>query len=120
MSATIRIYPESHAALCVESAGKPYRPSNGGEGEHFIGSWCGTCQRDHGMMKGLPLEECDDNTICGIIADTFCYPVDDPKYPKEWTYGKDGQPCCTAHWPEGQPDPTLKDEHTIDMFREPA
>lgn len=116
MSAVIRIYPESWAALNVESAGQPYRPGNGTEGELFIDSWCAQCERDHGMMAGLPLEECDDNQICRIIADTYLFAVTDPKYPKEWQYGQDGQPRCTAHVPKGQPIPAPRDEQTIDLF----
>jgi hypothetical protein len=113
--ATIRIYPESWASMNVDQAGKKYRPCNGSEGELFIGTWCGTCERDHGMLKGLPLEECDDNQVCDIIARTFTYSVDEPEYPAEWKYGKDGQPRCTAYVPEGQPIPA-KDDRTLDMF----
>lgn len=116
MTTIIHIYPDSHAALCVEEAGKPYRPCNGGEGEHFISSWCGSCERDHGMLKGLPLEECDDNQICEIVGRTYMLKVDDPGYPAEWQYGKDGQPMCTAFWPAGNPLPAPKDELTADMF----
>jgi len=70
---SIRIYPESWAAMNVEYAGQKYQPSNGSEGELFISSWCGQCERDHGMMKGLPLEECDDNQVCDIIARSFAH-----------------------------------------------
>lgn len=119
MTTTIRIYPDTWAALCAEEAGKKYRPGNGTEGAMFINSWCGTCERDHGMLKGLPLEDCDDNQTCGIIADTYLYDVNDPKYPAEWQYGKDGQPRCTAYVPEGQPIP-VKDEYTADLFAEVA
>ncbi|WP_426106329.1 hypothetical protein [Massilia sp. TSP1-1-2] len=114
----IRIYPESQAAMCAESAGKPYRPCNGSEGDHFVSQWCGTCERDYGMLKGLPIEECDDNRICDIIARTFGVDEDHPDYPTEWVFGKDGQPCCTAHVPEAEPLPevVIKDEHTLDLF----
>lgn len=117
MDTIIRIYPDSHAAMCLEDAGKPYRPSNGTEGAIFIDNWCAQCERDHGMMAGLPLEDCDDNSICGIIADTYCYAVDDPAYPKEWQYGNDGQPRCTAYLEKGQPIPIV-DELTGDLFEE--
>lgn len=116
MTTIIHIYPESHAALCVQEAGKPYRPCNGSEGEHFIASWCGSCERDHGMLKGLPLEECDDNQICDIVCKTFALSVSDPDYPPEWQYGKDGQPMCTAFWPAGNPLPPERDELTGDLF----
>ena len=81
----------------------------------FIESWCGNCERDHGMMKGLPLEECDDNSICDIIARTYTYDINDPKYPSEWQYGAEGQPRCHAFVEAGSMIP-LVDEHTRDMF----
>jgi hypothetical protein len=94
---------------------KRYRPSNGSEGECFVADWCGTCERDHGMLKGLPLEECDDNRVCEIIGKTYLYNVDDPEYPAEWTYDKNGAPCCTAYVEEGKPVP-VKDDKTGDLF----
>jgi hypothetical protein len=112
---TFPIYSAAHADLLKDQAGQKYRPSNGSEGEMFMNTWCGQCERDHGMLKGLPLEECDDNQVCGIIALTHFLAVDDPRYPAEWQYGADGQPCCTAFVPAGEPIP-VKDEHTVDMF----
>jgi hypothetical protein len=112
---TIAIYPDSWAEMNKERAGQKYRPSNGTEGAVFIDAYCAQCERDHGMMAGLPLEECDDNQICELIGKTYMLAVDHPDYPSEWQYGKDGQPCCTAFVPAGQPIP-IKDEHTLDMF----
>lgn len=68
---------------------RPYRPSNGTEGEGFIGCWCARCDRDHfneDTMRGG----------CRILADTLFYDRDDPKYPEEWTYNEAGEPICTA------------------------
>lgn len=96
---------------------KLYRPSNGTEGECFIADWCGQCERDHGMMKGLPLEECDDNQICDIIGRTFAHDVTDAEYPREWTYDKDGAPCCTAFVEAGKPIPPV-DDRTMPLFTE--
>lgn len=95
---------------------KLYRPSNGTEGESFIADWCGTCERDHGMLRGLPLEECDDNQMCQIVGNTFMFGVDDPDYPREWTYDKNDAPCCTAYVEAGTEIPAI-DTHTIDMFK---
>ena len=92
-----------------------YRPSNGSEGECFYAGWCRHCQRDKAMREGCDFDECDDNDLCQIIADTMAYDIDHAKYPKEWTYDKDGNPCCTAFVPAGDPIPT-HDEFTIDMF----
>ena len=33
---------------------------------------------------------------CPIIAYAMAFDVDDEKYPKEWVYGPDGAPTCTA------------------------
>lgn len=94
-----------------------YRPSNGFEGECFFESWCCHCQRDKSMREGEPFDECDDNEKCNIIADTFAYDIDHPKYPKEWIYGEDGIPCCTAFVEAGEALPLPRDELTIDMFK---
>lgn len=112
---TVAIFSESWAALNQLCAGQKYRPSNGTEGAIFMEAWCGECQRDKSMREGAPLEECDDSERCDIIADTFAYDINDPKYPIAWQYGKDGQPRCTAFVPAGQPI-LVKDEHTVDMF----
>ena len=116
MADAIKIYPDGWAALCVEEAGKKYRPGNGTEGELFVASWCGTCARDHGMLKGLPLEDCDDNQVCDIIARSYTYKVDEAGYPEEWQYGKNGQPRCSAYVPEGSPIPPPPDTLTADLF----
>lgn len=112
---SIKIYPESWAAMCVDRAGAKYRPGNGVEGGCFIESWCGNCERDHGMLKGLPLEKCDDNHVCDIIARTYELDINDPDYPTEWQYGADGQPRCHAFVEAGQPI-RVKDELTLDLF----
>jgi hypothetical protein len=93
-----------------------YRPSNGTEGACFFESWCSHCARDKAMSEGIDIDECDDDQVCQIIADTFAYDIDHPKYPIEWIY-KDGQPTCTAFIQAGQPIP-LKDDLTMDMFDE--
>jgi len=116
MIRTIRIYPESWAALNQMHAGQKYRPSNGTEGAIFMEAWCADCQRDKSMREGAPLEDCDDNERCEIIADTFAYEVDDPRYPAAWVHGKDGQPLCTAFVAAGLPIPPERDTRTIDMF----
>jgi hypothetical protein len=110
------IYPDSLAAMLKKRAGEKYRPSNGTEGEIFITSWCGKCQRDKAMREGFDIDECDDNERCDIIANTFAYDVEDPEYPIEWQYDKDGQPCCTAYVPAGEVLPPQRCEHTQDMF----
>lgn len=92
-----------------------YRPSNGTEGEGFFESWCRHCARDKAMREGCNTDECDDNELCPLIAAAFAFPVDDPKYPQEWCYDKNGQPQCTAFIQAGEPIP-LKDDLTLDLF----
>lgn len=112
----IKIYPETWADLTSEEAGKPYQPSNGTEGMCFVDSWCGNCARDKAMSEGKPIEDCDDDEKCDIIANSMAYDRDDPRYPKAWVYGKDGHPCCTAFVEKGKPIPPSPDTQTIDMF----
>ena len=38
------------------------------------------------MSEGKDFFECAPEEVCQIIADTYAYSVDDPKYPKEWVY----------------------------------
>lgn len=110
------IYPETLAEMTKARAGEKYRPSNGTEGDCFFAAWCCKCQRDKAMREGMDVDECDDNERCDIIANTMCYDVEDEGYPKEWQIGKDGQPCCTAFVPAGDPIPPARDDLTIDMF----
>lgn len=95
------IFPPEYAALCAKHAGAKYRPSNATEGDIFMRAWCCKCERDKSMREGADFDECDDNELCQIIADTHCFDIDHPKYPIQWVISKDGQPCCTAFVPAG-------------------
>lgn len=64
-------------------AERPYRPSNGTEGMSFMEHWCDRCISDT-VGDG-----------CQILADTFVYDVDDPRYPQEWRCD-DGEAWCRA------------------------
>ncbi|MDF3821679.1 hypothetical protein P3G55_17375 [Leptospira sp. 96542] len=107
------IHPESWAKLNIDRAGEPYRPSNGSEGELFMGAWCAACQRDKAFREGEQLDGCDDNEVCAIIGASFRGEA------KEWVYGADGQPKCTAFVPAGQPIPAPRCDKTPDMFGGP-
>ena len=72
-----------------ENAGKPYRPSNGAEGEIFREVFCYRCQEDDYPEK-----------CCPILVATIIYFPGDPEYPEEWIYGLDGFPICTAFYPK--------------------
>lgn len=97
------IYPADLALELVDQAGQKYRPSNGTEGEIFIGSWCFECERDK-------------HQDCPIVAATFRHDVHEPEYPQESQYGPDGQPLCTAFVHLGDPIPPPRCTETADMF----
>ena len=93
--------------------GTQYRPCNGSEGEYFHAMWCEECERDKVMSGQATVEDADidPSLYCEILNRSFR--SDEPL--PEWTYGKDGQPCCTQFVPRGQPIPT-RCEHTADLF----
>lgn len=114
-----RIYPDDFAAMLVHRAGEKYRPSNGTEGDFFFAGWCTKCARDKHLREDTAFEdtfEGGDDDLCEILGRTFVYNVEDSEYPKEWQYGKDGQPCCTAFIPKGEPIPVPRCTLTVDMF----
>ena len=78
------LYMPEFADKLKHRAGMKWRPSNGTEGDIFMESWCAKCKRDI-------------NFDCEIIAKTMVFSFDDERYPKEWQYGEDGQPKCTAY-----------------------
>lgn len=86
------IFPDGLAELCKKSAGQSYRPSNGTEGEYFSAAFCAQCKAGTGFH--------DENAaLCDIAMSSMAFGKDDPEYPKEWIYGEDGQPKCTAFDP---------------------
>lgn len=95
-----------------DMAGKPYRPGSGTEGMSFDSQWCAHCARD---AKWRELgEDADPAIACQILSDTFVYDVNDPNYPKEWIYGRDGRPCCTAFTTD--PAKPWRCDRTLEMF----
>jgi hypothetical protein len=107
------ILTPDHAAMNVSRAGEPYQPANGFEGELFFERWCQHCARDRAMREGDDFNECDDEEVCNLIALSMAFKPGDPEYPSAWQYGKDGQPCCKAFVPAGQPIPKPPCAHTI-------
>ncbi len=75
-----------------EAAGKPYRPSNGTEGEMFMEQFCNRCGHDEAYQNGT-------GDSCEIVANTLFYALNDPKYPKEWKRDSNGEPTCTQFKP---------------------
>lgn len=81
------IFPADHA----RTAGKPYRPSNGTEGDYFHAASCARCTK---WERSADPDDCDRG--CHIEAYALAYDIDDVEYPDEWIIGPDGQPTCTA------------------------
>lgn len=64
-------------------ASRPYRPSNGTEGEIFQCEFCYRCAKD------MPSRHCK------IALRAFAFDIRDPQYPAEWIEDLEG-PRCTA------------------------
>ena len=93
---------------------KPYRPSNGTEGDIFYHWWCSACARDHAFRDNP-----DSGDGCPIVAATFVFNIDEPEYPKEWIQNDDGSnPRCTAFTTE--PSKPMRCENTADLFQVPS
>lgn len=71
----------------LELTGKPYRPSNGTEGDMFKERFCAQCKHDDEDNPGLGCEE--------IAMYTFILNLDDRDYPPEWVHDEEGRPTCT-------------------------
>ena len=104
-------FPDSLAKLYVEKAGQQYVPSNGTEGEIFQAEFCARCERDKEANGTCLMEDRDagDDDWCQILVASYAGEA------KEWVYGHDGHPTCTAFVPYGEQVPTRCD-HTADMF----
>jgi len=90
---------------------RPYRPSNGSEGESFHARFCDRCSRD--------AEYSDENPDlgCPIRAASFCFKIDEPGFPKELVEDDKRGPFCTAFTTETPPPPP-RCLHTMEMFPE--
>ncbi len=102
--------PPGWAQLNINRAGQQYEPGNGTEGGIFMSNWCGTCARDKSMREGAPIEECDDNEVCPIIARSLIGKA------REWVWDANGQPSCTQYVEYGLPIPAPRCANTDDMF----
>ena len=76
------------------ASAQPYRPSNGTEGECFMGRWCAGCARDaYGDASFAPGE----GEQCEILANAMA-----GAQPPEWI-ADDRGPRCTAFVDDGTP-----------------
>lgn len=80
--------------------GGVYQPSNGTDGSAFVEDNCMACESCN--------PDPDKTPQCDILAASMMYARTDEKYPREWTYDKNGNPFCTArlpwNWDDGHPD----------------
>lgn len=82
---------------------RPYRPSNGTEGDLFMAEWCQQCAlADY------------DGTGCTIQLRALAHDIYDPEYPAEWNFTIGGYPQCSAF--AGDPPPEPRCDKTPDMF----
>lgn len=84
-------------------AGKPYRPSNGTEGDAFAGMWCDQCRRD------ADYDPEQGTGGCSIRVEMMAFLEDEPEYPKQLVHDTDGQPICTAFVAIDAPEPRPAD-----------
>jgi hypothetical protein len=66
-----------------------YSPSNGDEGEWFMGRWCYRCAhwQDEPETAGQ---------VCNIHLRAISHDTDEPEYPREWCTVPGFGPICTA------------------------
>jgi hypothetical protein len=98
----------------MSSGDRPYRPSTGTEGVCFDQHWCEHCTRD-AEYRSDP-DNVDPALGCQLIANALAFNIGHPKYPKEWIYDNDGNPCCTAFTTDASL--PIRCDKTIDMFAE--
>lgn len=77
-----------------QCAGRPFRPSNGTEGDIFMDSFCFNCIHERWTHRQ---NEDRDEDKCEIMSRSLLYDANDDRYPKEWVYNEEGWPVC-AKW----------------------
>lgn len=92
-----------------------YRPSSGSEGAYFQEQFCCHCARDAAMNGSKVFDDCRDDDLCQIIADTYAYDIGEPQYPREWIEDEEG-PRCTAFVPFCHDIPRPRCDKTLDLF----
>lgn len=86
-----------------DSTFRPYRPSNGTEGDIFMAQWCERCALADYNGDG-----------CMIQLRALAHSIGDPEYPAEWRLTNGGAPQCTAFDIDPPPEPRC--DRTPDMF----
>ena len=68
---------------------KPYRPSNGTEGDMFMRTFCHRCEKDREWRE-------HERNSCLILGNAFAFNIGEEGFPAEWVYDDEGEPSCTA------------------------
>lgn len=89
-----------------DQAGKPYRPSNGTEGEMFQERFCYRCVKD----------DIENENFCPILTAALWNSIGDTDYPVEWIYDHAGHPTCKAFDDGSGHAPSYRCPSTPDMF----
>lgn len=66
---------------------RPYQPSNGTEGDIFMGKFCSNCSK-HPISR-------DAKNQCMILLKSFAYSISDKDYPKQWVQDNNGARCTS-------------------------
>ena len=99
--------PGSYVARCISVIDLGTQVSNGKFGEKAA---------HKARLSWEVFGDDDDGQRCEINGLTMIYQVGEAEYPTEWQHGKDGQPCCTAFIPAGDPIPTPRCTKTLELF----
>lgn len=92
-----------------QCAGKPYRPSNGTEGDIFREEFCDRCVK----------EDYENDVHCPILTAALWHSIGEADYPVEWIYDHTGRPTCKAFddgFGSGQEPKYYRCPDTLDMF----
>lgn len=89
--------------------GEQWTPSNGTEGYAFIDAHCCHCARDKPSSEGKPVENCNDDELCQILAASFRDEA------VEWRRMPDGAVKCIAFVQAGEPIP-VRDDRTTEII----
>lgn len=90
--------------------GEQFIPMSSGEGLLILEEFCTRCARDRAMREGDPIEDCDEDEVCEIIAASFRGQA------VEWRQMDNGEVKCLSFVMNGDPVPDPKCEHTADLF----
>lgn len=92
--------PPAATTVQASSSLLPYRPSNGSEGDWFVGRWCERC------VKAKP---------CAIVGRSMAHSIGEPGYPRQWVQDDDGPRCTAYSGKKPEPSNTIRDKRQIGL-----